>query len=546
VEGLGRAARSRAALEGDNMKKLSSIRSAAVFVAALAAAALLAAAVGCQDSLAIKDKVVADVEKATAPKNPGIHISVLGGEVHSGDTVTFPASIKSLPGPSMTFTIENVGDRALTLLGSPIVATQGANPGSFGTTQPAGTVGPNSSTSFVVTFSPGVAGSFTANIIIASDDPTYSSFQINLAGNGTEWHGVQAVMSSGDVGQYSSLGLNGSIVYIGYRNETNDRLNVIRSTGSGLPSSWGASAAVPDTVNSGLDTSLAVYGSDVYIAYAASPVLLSLPRFVKGTSGTSWGSPSDLDASNGGSRTSIWVDGGTIYEAYGNSSGLQVKTSTNGTSWSNAPDIDSCGFHPTIGGAVSIGAASPNIYVAYYSGSSSFGIANHNTLNEPSAHLWMSDSPETTTGAGYYNSMVTLGIYAYVAYYVSSTGDLKFVRAGRGGTVDNTAITFSTVRTVESAGNVGQYCSIASADGAVFYISYYDATNADLKVAKSINSGTSWTLQTVDSSGDVGKYTSIKVVPGATTSADIVYVSYYDATNGDLKLAKSLDGGATW
>jgi PKD repeat protein len=60
------------------------------------------------------------------------------------------------------------------------------------------------------------------------------------------------------------------------------------------------------------------------------------------------------------------------------------------------------------------------------------------------------------------------------------------------------------------------------------HISYYDVTNGDLKHAT--NASGSWVTETVDSAGDVGQYTSI-----AIDSSDYVHISYYDATNGDLK-----------
>ena len=63
------------------------------------------------------------------------------------------------------------------------------------------------------------------------------------------------------------------------------------------------------------------------------------------------------------------------------------------------------------------------------------------------------------------------------------------------------------------------------------HISYYDATNGDLKYA--IKSGGSWgTPEIVDGTGVVIKYTSI-----AVDAQGMPHISYYDATHGDLKYA---------
>jgi hypothetical protein len=91
-----------------------------------------------------------------------------------------------------------------------------------------------------------------------------------------------------------------------------------------------------------------------------------------------------------------------------------------------------------------------------------------------------------------------------------------------------------TITTVDSDGNVGYYTSIAIGDNGNPVISYYDATNNDLKVAACTTadcSGTS-TITTVDSTGTVGYYTSIAI-------GDNGYpvISYYDFTNEDLKVA---------
>lgn len=96
------------------------------------------------------------------------------------------------------------------------------------------------------------------------------------------------------------------------------------------------------------------------------------------------------------------------------------------------------------------------------------------------------------------------------------------------------------INTVDSPNDVAQHVSVAlDPDNGTSYISYYDATYNDLRMAKYVGSGgncgpnNDWSCETVDSSGDVGKYSSIAVDP----TDNLPIIAYYDASNGALKLA---------
>jgi hypothetical protein len=133
---------------------------------------------------------------------------------------------------------------------------------------------------------------------------------------------------------------------------------------------------------------------------------------------------------------------------------------------------------------------------------------------------------------GWYAS-IAIGVdgLPVIAYYDFTNGNLKVAKC-----VNAACAGTSTLSTVDSAGDVGYYASIAIGADALPVMAYYDATNSELKVAKCVNaacSGGTSTLSTVDPAGFVGEFPSIAI------GADgLPVIAYRDLTNADLKAAK--------
>jgi predicted regulator of Ras-like GTPase activity (Roadblock/LC7/MglB family) len=115
-----------------------------------------------------------------------------------------------------------------------------------------------------------------------------------------------------------------------------------------------------------------------------------------------------------------------------------------------------------------------------------------------------------------------------ISYYDATNGNLKLAHC------DNALCSSATLSLIDGSTDTGLGTSIAIGTDGLPVISYYDVANGDLRVAHCITSlcsgGTNRT--TLDSAGDVGLDTSIAI------GADgLPVISYYDLTNGDLRVA---------
>ncbi|HSF66168.1 MAG TPA: hypothetical protein VLA67_01950, partial [Nitrospiraceae bacterium] len=125
---------------------------------------------------------------------------------------------------------------------------------------------------------------------------------------------------------------------------------------------------------------------------------------------------------------------------------------------------------------------------------------------------------------------VTIGTdgLGLISYYDETNGDLKVAHCS------NVTCTSATITLLDGgANNVGAPSSMTIGADGLSLISYYDATNGDLKVAHCSDFAcTSATRTTLQSENNVGQFTSVTI-----GTDGLGLISYYDETNGDLKVA---------
>ncbi|CAB4879198.1 unannotated protein [freshwater metagenome] len=135
----------------------------------------------------------------------------------------------------------------------------------------------------------------------------------------------------------------------------------------------------------------------------------------------------------------------------------------------------------------------------------------------------------TIDATGQYTSMaIGTDNFPVISYWDNTHFSLRVAHCNNAECSGTTDLT-----TVDATGFTGMYPSITIGTDHFPVISYYDAANGDLRVAHCDNAAcTTSTKTTVDATGNTGWYTSV-----AIGTDNFPVISYYDGSNGDLRVA---------
>jgi hypothetical protein len=152
-----------------------------------------------------------------------------------------------------------------------------------------------------------------------------------------------------------------------------------------------------------------------------------------------------------------------------------------------------------------------------------------NCQGDESGHIATPDKGDV----GWYSSLALDAVgNPVIGYYDFSSGNLKILHCDNPGCAGSQS---KNITTPDTAPKVGDYLDMVLDRKGNPVVSYHDSANGDLKLLHCDNpncaADQTGNIAILDAKGEVGLYTSLVL-----DSAGNPVVSYYDFTNGDLKL----------
>jgi len=340
-------------------------------------------------------------------------------------------------------------------------------------------------------------------------------------------------LDSNNAGDSTAAATDGTSIYIAYYSNAGDDLYFVRSTDGGA--SWDVPIAIDRIGLVGLHTSMFRKGSSLYVSYY-DDTNDDLKVAISTNGGLSWSvyraDSGTAVGGNVGQYTGIYVDAANaihvVYYDVTNTSLKYAKSTNSGNNWTtqtieNTADV---GRHASIAGD------SPgNLHVAYYDASASdLKYAKWDV----GTGLWTVAAVDQTAGRDigtHARIAVDGGGNVNVLYQDATAYDLKLARNVLGSW---------TVTTALSSDDVGSHIGFVVDSADHLNAVYYNDSQFRTEFVRSIDFGSTWSVpEPIDDSG-VGQYASLAV------SGITFWMSYYDAVNADLKAAKSTDDGVSW
>jgi len=461
-----------------------------------------------------------------------------GAEVIHGSIFDY-GSLETGTDRDIIFSINNLEGEDMSLTGTPAVSVTGDDADDFVVVSQPSSVTVPPVTYFTLRFSPSSQGAKTALVTIPNDSPDEGVFSFTVTGWGTRTATVDP-----SAGVFPAIAVDGSSVYIVYVDQANTDLKCAVSADNGA--TWPSGTIY--TVDSGdvntCSPDLVVDDNGyLYVSYNVDVGSNTANiRFSRSEdSAENWTTSSGIDSVKVGRNSSIAVDGNNVYVAYSyiNMTSYMASlkfnnSSDSGDTWSTAQTLDGSGSNDT-GYYQALAAGDGSVYLSYSKNYTGYCFGR----SEDSGTTWDPGFSTISSSWGM-GDFALSGTNVYIAKPLSD--EFMLYRSTDSGDTWPAGLQF----TIDMVSAVGVSLAVDGSNVYVSYLTMVESSSYNLWFARSTDNGANWPEEDrilIDSTGNISTSSSYSSI---AANGQRIYIAYYDGINGDLKVARSLDSGATW